>query len=70
MNLNKALDKNYENKSFKDLVASPVSALQGISDTDAKYLSDAFNVKTIGDLANLKYVKWAQAIVELATAEE
>jgi len=70
MNINKALDKSFENKSFKDLAGAPVSALQGISDTDAKYLEDSFNVKTIGDLANLKYVRWAQAIVELATTEE
>ena len=70
MNLNKALDKSFEGKSFKELVNAPVSALQGVSDNDAKALADAFNVKTIGDLANLKHVKWAQAIVTLAETEE
>lgn len=69
MNINNALDKSYENKSFKELANAPVGALQGVSEGDAKFLADAFNVKTIGDLANLKYVRWAQAIVNLADAE-
>ena len=54
---------------FKELVDAPVGALQGVSGGDAKLLKEAFNVKTIGDLANLKYVKWAQAIVTLANIE-
>ncbi len=70
MNINNALDKAYETKSLKDLVNAPVAALQGVSDGDAEHLLKAFNVKTIGDLANLKYVKWAQAIVALAATEE
>jgi ABC-type amino acid transport substrate-binding protein len=70
MNINKALDKAYEGKSFKDLANAPVAALQGVSDNDAKLLKEAFNVSTISDLANLKYVKWAQAIVALAAVEE
>jgi hypothetical protein len=41
-----------------------------VSDSDEKLLIEAFNVKTIGDLANLKYVKWAKAIAILADTEE
>ena len=41
-----------------------------MSEADAKALEAAFGVKTIEDLANLKFVKWAQAIVTLAAAEE
>ncbi len=70
MNINKAVDKAFESKSLKELVDAPVDALQGVSEGDAKLLQEAFNVKTIGDLANLKYVKWAQAIVNLADTEE
>ena len=70
MNIKKAVDKAYEGKSFKELANSPVDALQGISAGDAKLLNDAFSVKTIKDLANLKYVKWAQAIAVLADTEE
>jgi hypothetical protein len=70
MNLNKALTKAYETKSFKELVDAPVDAIAGISANDAKLLQEAFNVKTIGDLAKLKYVRWAQAIATLAETEE
>lgn len=70
MNLNFALDKVYENKSLKELVDAPVAALSGVSDKDAELLKEAFNVKTIGDLAKLKYVRWAQAIVNLAETEQ
>lgn len=70
ININKAVDKKYEGKSLSDLVKAPVSALQGVSEDDAKLLAKAFKVKTIGDLAKLKYVKWAQAIVTLAATEE
>ena len=62
----KILDKAYEDKSFADLAASPVSALQGVSDGDAEHLKAAFNIVTIRDLATNKFVLWAQAINVLA----
>jgi len=70
MNINNALVKEYESKPLKELVNAPVDALQGVSANDAKLLAEAFNVKTIGDLANLKYVKWAKAIATLSDTEE
>jgi hypothetical protein len=70
MNINKAVDKAFETKSFKDLAESPVSALQGLSEGDSELLLKAFNVKSVRDLANLKYVKWAQAIVTLSETEQ
>jgi hypothetical protein len=69
MNINKAVDKAYESKSFKDLADAPVSALQGISEADAILLQKAFKIKTVKDLAKLKFVKWAQAIVTLSELE-
>jgi len=66
MQIDKALDKAYEQKSFKELADAPVDALQGVSAGDAEKLKEAFNVKTIRDLATLKYVRWAQAITTLA----
>jgi len=66
MEIDKALDKAFEKMSFKELADAPVSALQGVSDGDAEKLKAAFNVKTIKDLATLKYVRWAQAITTLA----
>ena len=70
MNINKLVDKKYEKTPLKDIAKAPVSAIQGISDSDAELLKQAFNVKTVYDLARLKYVKWAQAICILAEAEE
>jgi hypothetical protein len=69
MNINKAVMKEYESKYFKELVNAPVNAIAGISDSDAEHLKAAFNVKTIKDLATLKYVLWAQSIVTLAETE-
>ena len=70
MNINKFLDKAYEKKALKEIVNAPVDALQGVSAKDAELLKEAFNVKTVSDLAKLKYVKWAQAICTLAEGEE
>jgi len=70
MNISKFVDKKYEKMTLKQLVNAPVDALQGVSEGDAKLLKEAFNVKTIADLAKLKYVKWAKAICLLADGEE
>jgi hypothetical protein len=69
MNISKALDKGYETMPLKELADAPVAALQGVSEGHAKVLEEAFNVATIRDLAELKYVRWAQAIVALADTE-
>jgi len=70
MNIRKFVDKKYEKMTLKELTGAPVDALQGLSEEDAKLLKEAFNVKTIADLAKLKYVKWAKAICLLADGEE
>jgi hypothetical protein len=70
MNINSALMKEYEGKSFKELVNAPVTAIAGVTDSDAEHLKAAFNIKTVKDLATLKYALWAQAIVTLAETEE
>lgn len=69
MNINNAVDKAYEGKRLKELANAPVVALQGISEGDAEHLKKAFNVNTVRDLTNLKYVRWAQAIAALAEME-
>ena len=70
MNIKKAVTKDYENLGLKELVDAPVYALAGVSEGDAKHLEEAFNVKTIGDLADLKYARWAAAIKLLADQED
>lgn len=70
MNINKFLDKAYEEKMFfKDIADAPVSALSGVSDNDAEKLKDAFGVETIRDLAENKFFKRAAAITALADNE-
>jgi hypothetical protein len=64
--IEKFLDKAYEQKEFKELAEAPVDALQGVSEKDAQLLKEAFNIKTVRDFATNKYVRWAQAIVNLA----
>jgi hypothetical protein len=60
------LDKAYERKEFSELAEAPVDALEGVSAGDAEHLQAAFNIRTIRDLADSKYVLRAQAIVNLS----
>ena len=69
MNINNAVDKSYEGKSFKEIAKAPVAALQGLSDNDAKLLKEAFGIDTVEELAKNKFFRWAQAIVILAETE-
>eukprot|EP01023_Acetabularia_acetabulum_P009359 TRINITY_DN1418_c0_g1_i1.p1 TRINITY_DN1418_c0_g1~~TRINITY_DN1418_c0_g1_i1.p1 ORF type:complete len:200 (-),score=36.60 TRINITY_DN1418_c0_g1_i1:404-1003(-) len=69
MNIDWAVDKEYENKSLKEIVDSPLDAIQGLSER-AKELLKILPVKTVRDLGELKYCKWAEAICELAEFED
>jgi len=69
MNIDKFVDKKYEKLTLKEIANAPVDAISGVSEGDAKLLQEAFNVKTVADLAKLKYVKWAKAICTLAEGE-
>ena len=69
MNINNIVDSAYADKCFRDICNAPLAALRGVSAKDAKALNQAFGVNTIGELANLKFVKWASAIQTLALEE-
>lgn len=58
----KYFDKAYENLSLKELRDAPVSAISGVSETDAADLKKAFGINTVADFATNKYVLLAQAI--------
>jgi hypothetical protein len=66
VNLDAVLVKAYESSTFAELADAPVTALAGVSDADGEALQKAFNIKTVADLANNKYIRAAQAIVELS----
>jgi hypothetical protein len=53
--------KDYEQKEFKELADAPVTAIEGLSEGDAEKLQQAFNFKTVRDLAENKFVRVAQA---------
>lgn len=69
MNINTIVDSEYADKNFRDLCNAPLSAMRGLSKKDAKALTEAFSISTIGELAQLKFVKWAIAITTLAAEE-
>jgi predicted RecB family nuclease len=69
MNIETIVDEKFTTKCFRELVEAPISALRGVSASDARALSQAFGVNTIGELADLRFVKWANAIKTLAEEE-
>jgi hypothetical protein len=64
--LKNILDKAHEGLSIKDIVKLSPAALQGVSEKDAELLQQAFNIKTIEDMGNNKFFRWAQALTALA----
>lgn len=69
MNIDSIVDSQYAGKCFRDICNAPLSALKGVSAKDAKAMTQAFGIQTIGELADLKYVKYATAISVLAAVE-
>ncbi|MET9855662.1 hypothetical protein ABZY57_22290 [Streptomyces sp. NPDC006450] len=65
IDLDKVLDKAWADKPITEVLAAPVAALKGVTDQDGELLREAFGVKTVADLGQLKYARWAQALVAL-----
>ncbi|WP_432021154.1 hypothetical protein [Streptomyces sp. 1222.5] len=64
VNLDKVLDKQYENLPLAEILDAPVAALQGLTGTHGEALQ-ALGVSTIGDLGRNKYLRWAVALTDL-----
>ena len=58
----KFFDKEYEKLSLEELCKAPVSAISGVSESDAADLKKAFGITTVEELATNKYVLPAQGI--------
>jgi len=65
MNINKFLDKEYQNMTFNELCAAPFNAIKGVSEKDAERIKAAFKPRALS-----KFVNIAEAIVTLAEGEE
>ena len=65
-----ALDREFEEKTLKELAKSPIHALEGLSPRHARLMEEGFGIKTIEDLAKLKYFEIAKAITTLAKYEK
>ncbi|NUT95092.1 MAG: hypothetical protein HOY78_24025 [Saccharothrix sp.] len=68
VNLDKQLDKAYENLDLSAILDAPVDALAGISAGDAEKLAAAFNIKTVRQLGTNKYFALAASLVQLERA--
>lgn len=64
------LDKKYRDKSWSEVANAPISAIKGVSVKDGEYLKRAFNIETIQEFANNKFVRIAQTIVSLTHIEK
>jgi hypothetical protein len=69
MNIDTIVDHSFQGKCFRELVEAPITALCGISEEQADALEQAFGVHTVGELANLRVVRYARAIRMMAEAE-
>lgn len=69
MNIDRALDKDSEAKSLKELLDCPLSVLQGLTEKVDGALK-VLGIGTIGELGTNKYFQYAEAIAALADYEE
>jgi len=68
LNLNKLVDKAYEDKTINELLDAPPSALEGLTPKHDELLAE-LKIKTIRDLAKWKYAAKASALLALADGE-
>lgn len=69
-NLRSLLDREFETRSLRDLKKSPIHALEGLTPRHSRMMEEAFGIRSIEDLALLKYVDIARAITVLSDYEE
>jgi hypothetical protein len=69
VNLAKGLDKAYEDKSVKDILDAPPSALAGLTEKHDELLKEALNIKTVRELGSNKYFALAGVLVALEGKE-
>jgi len=68
MNINRALDKEWETKPLAEVLEAPLSALQGLTPADDELFAK-LQIKTIRQLGTWKFAQWARAICDFAEFE-
>lgn len=63
--INKRIIKAFQHIPFKEIPEAPVEALRGVGKQAVDLLYKSFHVKTVRDLADLKYILWAQELLAL-----
>lgn len=63
--LAKALDKGWEDKTLAEILDAPPSALAGLTERHDEALKSALNIKTIRELGANKYFALAGVLVAL-----
>lgn len=69
LNLDAILAPAFAAKSLQELTEGPVFALQGLSESDAQVLYNAFGIKTLKDFAESRHFNWATQILRMANME-
>ncbi len=65
VNLSKALDKAYEDKTITEILDAPPSALAGLTEKHDQALKEAFGIDTVRKLGANKYFAVAGVLVAL-----
>jgi hypothetical protein len=69
LNIDKAVDKAFENMSFKQLLGQSPSILAGITKAKEELL-EKLHLKTVGDIAQWKFADIADSIYTLSKFED
>jgi DNA-directed RNA polymerase sigma subunit (sigma70/sigma32) len=69
VNLEKALDKAYENESLTNLLDAPPSALAGLTPRHDEVLKEHFGIDTLRELGTNKYLATAALLAHLETRQ-
>jgi hypothetical protein len=62
MDFKEKVDKEFEGKTAAEILTAPISALQGVSENDARKMKESFGIDNVKEMADLKYYKIALAI--------
>ena len=66
VDLGKVLDQAYEDKTLREILNAPPSALAGLTERHDQVLSEVFGIQTVAELGSNKHFALAGALVALA----